>query len=62
MENVVIGSEDIDKAIDMERIDLWMSNGVTPFINMLTDLTFLYLFYHQARMKQKAQGGKGVKT
>jgi len=35
----------------METIDLWILNFIIPITEMLTFLTFLYLFYFQAKSK-----------
>ncbi len=51
VENRVVGNEDQDLAFTMETIDLWILNFFIPITEMLTSLTFLYLFYFQAKTK-----------
>jgi hypothetical protein len=59
-ENKLIGIKDEAKAFRDETIDLWMLNAMTPMNDLFTELTFLYLFFHQARMQKRMQG-KGMK-
>jgi hypothetical protein len=59
-ENKLIGIIDKAKAFRDETIDLWMLNAMTPLNDLFTELTFLYLFFHQARMQKRMQG-KGMK-
>lgn len=55
VENRLIGNTNQEFAFFWETIDLWMLNCFTPIVDLFTQLTFLYLFYFQAKAKINAE-------
>lgn len=55
IENRLIGNTDKELAYFWETIDLWLLNAFIPITDLFTQLTFLYLFYFQAKTKFNAE-------